>query len=116
MDKGQNPSSYPLAFTTYLSGDFDDLAGTDASGASVNGLMCAIHKRPHPAQIGVPAAPGDVVGVADVVSIAGAFPTQIACTSHLITSSREENSSRPAILADLQVFAHWSNNDSATMN
>ena len=42
----------------------------------------------HASQIGIPAPFGHVVGVADVISVFGTFPAEIAGTCHYFTSSR----------------------------
>ncbi len=61
---------------------FNDFAGSDAGGANTNGFPCAIDDCANAAKVGIPAAPGDVVSVTDVVTVRGAFPANLAATCH----------------------------------
>ena len=52
---------------------FDNLSGADAGRADSNRLMTAVYDRPDPAQIGIPASPGEIVSVADPVAVVGSL-------------------------------------------
>lgn len=64
-----------------LSG-FGDLAGPNAGGAHAKRLAGSIDQRVDAAQVGIPAATGDVVSVTNAVSVRGTFPANLANTSH----------------------------------
>ena len=61
---------------------FYDFARSDAGGANADGLPGAVDDRANAAQVGIPAAPGDIVSVTDVVSECGTFSANLAGTSH----------------------------------
>jgi hypothetical protein len=48
--------------------------------------MDAIHQSTHPAQVGIPAALGDIVRVADSIAKVGGLPADFTFTSHKNTS------------------------------
>ena len=68
----------------------DDFSGADAGSANADGFVSAIHDSPCAAQVGVPAALGDVVRVTDPVSELGAFSANVAGVSHADTSRGRE--------------------------
>ena len=66
-----------------MQGGLDDLAGFDALGADPNALDAAIHHGAHPLQIGQPAAFGQVVRVAHIVTVARFLATNFTNSRHL---------------------------------
>jgi hypothetical protein len=74
------------ALLTHSSLHFRNFARTNAGRADAHGLVHALHDGMNPAQVRVPPAPGDVVGVAYPVSVFGAFPADLTSQSHSITS------------------------------
>jgi hypothetical protein len=56
-----------------MSDDFGNETGADAAGANLNGGNAAIFYGPDFLEIGAPDSAGLVVGVADIVTEAGAF-------------------------------------------
>ena len=61
---------------------FDDFAGLDAAGADANALTCAINLRLDGLQVDVPATPGRVVCVGDVITELRAFAAEITFSCH----------------------------------
>jgi hypothetical protein len=61
---------------------FDDFAGLDAAGADANALAAAIGLGLDGLQVHVPATPGGVVGVRDVVAELRAFAAKITFMCH----------------------------------
>jgi len=61
---------------------FDDLARLNASAAYADALACARDRCLHRVKVHVPAAPGGVVGVGDVVSELRAFAAEITFGCH----------------------------------
>ena len=65
---------------------FGNLARADACRADAYGLVDALHEGMNPAQVRVPPTPGDVVGVAYMISVLWAFPANLTGQSHSYTS------------------------------
>ena len=61
---------------------FDDLAGLDTAGADAHALACAVDLGLDGLQVYVPATPGGVVGVRDVVAKLRAFAAKITFLCH----------------------------------
>jgi hypothetical protein len=61
---------------------FDDLAGLDASRAHAHTLADAVHLSLDGLQIHVPAAPGGVVGVGDIVTELRTFAAEFTFSCH----------------------------------
>jgi hypothetical protein len=84
-----------------------DFSGTNASGADTKCFVDAIHQGAHPAQIGIPAALSDVVGVADPVAKVGGLSANFAFTSHKKHLRGWMSSKTPQrILPEINPFAH----------
>jgi hypothetical protein len=64
-----------------LSG-FYYLAGLQAAGANPNPLSPAFHQRTHRLEIGIEAAPGAIVGVADAIAELRPFAAYITALGH----------------------------------
>jgi hypothetical protein len=62
------------------------LARADACSADAYGLVDALHEGMYAAQVRVPPTPGDVVGVAYMISVPWAFPANLTGQSHSNTS------------------------------
>ena len=65
-----------------LSLAFDDFAGLDAAGANAHALACAVHLGLHRLQVDVPATPGGVVGVRDVIAELRTLAAKITFLCH----------------------------------
>ena len=63
-----------------------NLARANACRADAHGLVDALHEGMNPAQVRVPSTPGDVVGVAYMISVFWAFPANLTSQSHSDTS------------------------------
>jgi hypothetical protein len=74
------------ALLTLSSLRFRNFARTNACRADAHGFVDALHDGVNPAQVRVPPAFGDVVGVAYPISVSWAFPTNLTSQSHNITS------------------------------
>ena len=61
---------------------FDDFAGLDAASADAHALTNTVHLRLDGLKVDVPAAPGGVVGVGDVVAELRAFAAEITFSCH----------------------------------
>jgi hypothetical protein len=61
-----------------------NVTGTDATGASLDGHYAAVLDRSDLLQVRVPHGAGFVVGMADVVTEAGTFSTDITFSGHII--------------------------------
>jgi hypothetical protein len=61
---------------------FDDFAGLDAAGADAHTLACAINQGLDGLQVYVPATPGGVVGVRDVVAELRTLAAEITFLCH----------------------------------
>lgn len=66
---------------------FDDLAGLDAARAHTNALAGSLDDGFHRLQVHVPAPPGGVVGVGDVVTELRAFAAEITFLRHVLLQS-----------------------------
>ena len=66
---------------------FDDFAGLDAAGANAHALACAIDLSLYGLQVDVPATPGGVVGVRDIVAELRALAAEITFLSHDLLQS-----------------------------
>ena len=60
----------------------DDLAGLDAGGADAHALAAAIHLGFDFLEVGIPATPGGVVRVRDVVSELRTFAAKLTFLCH----------------------------------
>lgn len=66
---------------------FNDLAGLDAACAYANALAGTFDNSLHRLQVHVPAPPGRVVGVGDVVTELRAFAAEITFLRHVLLQS-----------------------------
>ena len=79
---------------------FDDFAGLDAAGADAHALACAIDLSLYGLQIDVPATPGGVVGVRNIVAELRTFAAKITFLCHdEILQSRIAETSRKSGLS-----------------
>ena len=62
--------------------DFGDFAGTKATGANHHALVRSGHQGADTLQVRLPAAPGLVVGVADLIAGLRALATDGTCSCH----------------------------------
>jgi hypothetical protein len=69
-------------FRMFLALAFDDFAGLDAAGADAHALTHTVHLRLDGLKVDVPAAPGGVVGVGDVITELRAFAAEITFSCH----------------------------------
>jgi hypothetical protein len=67
---------------------FDDFAGLDATGANAHTLAYAVHLGLDGLEVDVPAAPGGVMGVGDVIAELRAFAAEITFSCHDLLQSR----------------------------
>ena len=80
---GKAPASYNAAGAMYFwSLAFDDFSGLDAAGADAHALAATVDLRLDGLKVYVPAAPGRVVGVRDVVAELRAFAAEITFLCH----------------------------------
>ena len=84
---GKAPAGYEAAGATFLLSfverlAFDDFAGLDAAGADAHALASAVDLGLDGLQVHVPATPGGVVGVRDVVAKLRAFAAKITFVCH----------------------------------
>src|SRR5439155_18188912 len=70
-----------------------DGTGADAAGADPELARPSLHHRAHRLQIHFPAALGDVVGVAHVLSVLDALAADVACPGHETSSGSRERPS-----------------------
>ena len=89
---GKAPAGYDAAGATCLKGwlaglTFDDFAGLDAAGADANALASAGDLSLDGLKVHVPAPPGSVVGVRDVVTELRAFAAKITFVGHDLLQS-----------------------------
>ncbi len=83
MDAGGSGSSCRLNFPVELPGwRFGDFAGTQAGRADFEPRRAAVHDGPYPVQIDVPAAFGDVMSVADLISEARPLAAYFTNSGH----------------------------------
>jgi len=69
------------------SGRFDDCAGTDATGTDTNTYSAStVGYSPNFLQVGQPAAPVLIMGMADIIARRRSFSTNFTYTSHDIFS------------------------------
>ena len=61
---------------------FDDFAGLDAAGADAHALACAIDLSLYGLEVDVPATPGGVVGVRNIVAELRTFAAKITFLCH----------------------------------
>jgi hypothetical protein len=66
---------------------FDDFASLDTAGADANALASAVDLGLDGLEVHVPAAPGGVVGVRDVVAELRAFAAKITFVCHDLLQS-----------------------------
>jgi hypothetical protein len=78
----QGPQRGTLNIETNRLERLDHVAGADAAGADLDALDAAVPHCLDLLQVGVPGAAGLVVGVADVITEAGAFTTDFAYFGH----------------------------------
>jgi hypothetical protein len=91
---GKAPAGYEAAGATFLLSfvkrfglAFDDFAGLDAAGADAHALASAVDLGLDGLQVYVPATPGGVVGVRDVVAKLRAFAAKITFVCHDLLQS-----------------------------
>ena len=65
------------------SGSLLHAAGTDAGGADADVFVSAVNDSPHASQIWIPAAPADVMGVADLVAVTRFFAAEFTGECHV---------------------------------
>jgi hypothetical protein len=78
---------------------FDDFAGLDAAGADPHTLTCAVHLSLDRLQVDVPAAPGRVVGVRNVIAELRTLAAEITflCHDEILQSRIAETSGNQAL-------------------
>ena len=59
-----------------------DFAALDAVGADADALGCSVNQGVNGLEVGVPATPGDVVSVRDVIAELRAFAAYVAYLCH----------------------------------
>jgi len=69
-----------------MSGGLRYATGADAGSTNADLLSRAVDHGPHTTEIGIPAATGHVVGVADGVPVAGFFTAKFTSKCHLTYS------------------------------
>ncbi len=69
-------------------GSLEDFAGANAGSAHLERFMRAIDDGVDATEIGIPAAPGDIVSVADVIPVLRALSANITTLCHSNTSSK----------------------------
>jgi hypothetical protein len=89
---GKAPAGYDAAGAIFLRVwlvglAFDDFAGLDAAGADANALASAGDLGFYGLEVDVPATPGGVVGVRDVVAELRAFAAKITFVCHDLLQS-----------------------------
>jgi hypothetical protein len=68
-------------------GGFDDLPGTNATGADAKRFVDAVDEGAYAPEVGFPTAFGDVMSVADPVAKVGVLSADFAFACHQNTSS-----------------------------
>jgi hypothetical protein len=82
MERSENRPSTKGKLKVAGSGGFLDAAGADACGTHTDVLLDSRHNRSHALQIGIPAAPARIVGVADDVAIVRPFAAEFTLQCH----------------------------------
>jgi hypothetical protein len=74
-------------FLSFVKLAFDDFAGLDAAGADADALAAAVDLSLDGLEVDVPATPGGVVGVRDIVAELRAFAAKITFVCHDLLQS-----------------------------